>query len=79
MSMYGGHRGMGAVPPSNGGGRLSELLDQIRSEFESQMRASENYEHQSKCIIGRSCFYTFAPPPPSPCFLYADRKANRYS
>lgn len=49
MSMYGGgHRGMGAVPPGNSVGRLTELLDQIRSEFETQMRASESYEHQSK-------------------------------
>ncbi|CAK7564112.1 MAG: proteinral transcription repressor [Sporothrix epigloea] len=52
MSMYGGgHRGMGAVPPSNGVGRLSELLDQIRSEFESQLRASENYEHQIQAQV----------------------------
>ncbi|CAK7207414.1 proteinral transcription repressor [Sporothrix eucalyptigena] len=52
MSMYGGgHRGMGAVPPSNGVGRLTELLDQIRSEFESQMRSSENYEHQIQAQV----------------------------
>ncbi|KJR86358.1 glucose repression regulatory protein TUP1 [Sporothrix schenckii 1099-18] len=52
MSMYGGgHRGMGAVPPSNGVGRLTELLDQIRTEFETQMRASENYEHQIQAQV----------------------------
>lgn len=57
MSMYPGHRGMGGAPPGvNGAARLSELLDQIRSEFETQLRQSENYEHQSayhppsKCI-----------------------------
>ena len=48
MSMYPAHRGMGGIPPANGGGRLNELLDQIRNEFESQIRATENYEHQSK-------------------------------
>jgi len=48
MSMYPAHRGMGAVPPGNGGNRLNDLLDQIRAEFETQLRATENYEHQSK-------------------------------
>jgi glucose repression regulatory protein TUP1 len=49
MSMYPGHRGMGNVPPANGVvGRLNELLDQIRAEFESHIRQSETYEHQSK-------------------------------
>lgn len=47
MSMYPGHRGMGPVPPGNGE-RLNDLLGQIRSEFESQMRATESFEHQSK-------------------------------
>ncbi|CAG9993325.1 unnamed protein product [Clonostachys byssicola] len=44
MSMY-SHRGMGAVPPSNSA-RLNELLDQIRSEFDSQLRQTEGFEHQ---------------------------------
>lgn len=48
MSMYPAHRGMGGVPPGNNGARLNELLEQVRSEFESQMRTSENYEHQSE-------------------------------
>jgi hypothetical protein len=49
MSMYPGHRGMGGVPPANGGAaRLNELLDQIRAEFESHVRQTETYEHQSK-------------------------------
>jgi hypothetical protein len=49
MSMYQGHRGMGGVPPANGGaGRLNELLEQIRAEFESNARQTETYDHQSK-------------------------------
>ncbi|ATY58716.1 transcriptional repressor TUP1 [Cordyceps militaris] len=39
------HRGMGAVPPSNTS-RLNELLEQIRAEFDTQMRQSEGFEHQ---------------------------------
>ncbi|KAK0711584.1 WD40-repeat-containing domain protein [Lasiosphaeris hirsuta] len=47
MSMYPGHRGMGGAPPANGSpGRLNELLDQIRAEFESHIRQTEGYEHQ---------------------------------
>lgn len=49
--MYPAHRGMGGVPPGNGGGRLNELLDQIRSEFESQLRTSETYEHQIQAQV----------------------------
>jgi len=45
MSMYPGHR-VGGMPPGNAS-RLNELLEQIRGEFESAIRASENYEHQS--------------------------------
>ena len=47
MSMYPGHRGMGAVPPGNSA-RLNELLDQIRAEFDTQLRQTEGFEHQSK-------------------------------
>ncbi|CZS78083.1 unnamed protein product [Fusarium graminearum] len=36
---------MGGGPQANST-RLNELLDQIRVEFESQMRTAENYEHQ---------------------------------
>lgn len=43
------HRGIGGAPPGvTSAARLNELLDQIRSEFETQLRQSENYEHQSK-------------------------------
>jgi general transcriptional corepressor TUP1 len=34
-------------PPS---GRFNEMLDQLRQEFESQLRANEGYEHQRKNI-----------------------------
>lgn len=51
MSMY-SHRGMGAVPPGNSA-RLNELLDQIRAEFETQLRQTEGFEHQSElCNAG---------------------------
>lgn len=46
MSMY-THRGMAGGPPSSSV-RLNELLDQIRGEFDSQLRQSEGFEHQSK-------------------------------
>ena len=45
MSMYNSHRGMGPAP---GNARLNELLDGIRAEFESQARASGEYEHSSE-------------------------------
>jgi hypothetical protein len=44
--MYNAHRGMGPAP---GNPRLNELLDSIRAEFETQARASGEYEHSSKC------------------------------
>lgn len=51
MSMY-PHRSMGGGPPGvQSAARLNELLDQIRSEFETQLRQSENYEHQSKQFL----------------------------
>ncbi|KFY94955.1 hypothetical protein V498_03620 [Pseudogymnoascus sp. VKM F-4517 (FW-2822)] len=40
--MYNAHRGMGPAP---GNPRLNELLDQVRAEFETQARASGEYEH----------------------------------
>jgi hypothetical protein len=43
MSMYQQHRGI----PQNAS-RLSELLDQIRQEFDQQVRLNEGYEQQSK-------------------------------
>lgn len=46
--MYPGHRSIAGPPPANGGNRLNELLDQIRIEFETQVRQYEQYEHQRK-------------------------------
>ncbi|PKY06888.1 WD40 repeat-like protein [Aspergillus campestris IBT 28561] len=40
--MYNTHRGM--VPPPNS--RLTELLDQLRQEFETQTRSTGEFEHQ---------------------------------
>ncbi|KAG7008063.1 hypothetical protein G7Y79_00007g021880 [Physcia stellaris] len=40
--MYNAHRGMVPAPLPNG--RLTELLDQIRAEFEGQQNKSEDYE-----------------------------------
>lgn len=59
MSMY-SHRGMGAVPPGNSA-RLNELLDQIRAEFETQLRQAEGFEHQSMWIISLALFPTQSP------------------
>lgn len=39
------HRGMQPVPPGSSS-RLNELLDQIRAEFETQLRQAEGFEHQ---------------------------------
>jgi len=50
MSMYPGHRGMGGAPPANGG-RLNELFEQIRQEFESQVRQTQDYEHQGELPV----------------------------
>ena len=49
--MYNSHRGMGPAPGTT---RLNELLDGIRAEFETQARASGEYEHSSEFpVIGR--------------------------
>ncbi|KAL8303596.1 hypothetical protein RB597_004960 [Gaeumannomyces tritici] len=49
--MYPAHRGTGVPPQANGPSRLNELLDQVRSEFETQARQSEGYEHQIQSQI----------------------------
>jgi hypothetical protein len=56
MSMY-PHRGL---PPS--AGRLNELLDQIRTEFDNQARINDGYEQQSMFSTRSDCCFT-------PCFL----------
>lgn len=45
--MYNPHRGLPGAPNANTG-RLNELLDGIRAEFENQARASEGFDHTSK-------------------------------
>ena len=45
--MYNAHRGM--VPVSQN--RLTELLDQVRAEFENQTARMTEYEHQSKLLL----------------------------
>lgn len=49
--MYNTHRGMVPAPNS----RLTELLDQLRQEFESQSRSTGEFEHQ--------CMSASSPPP----------------
>ena len=44
--MYNTHRGMVPAPPPTS--RLTELLDQIRAEFDGQQNKSEDYERNSK-------------------------------
>ncbi len=59
--MYNSHRGM-APAPNN---RLTELLDQIRAEFENQQTRGGEVEQQSKYTLrmlqsqARSFFYSF--------------------
>ncbi len=63
--MYNPHRGLGPAP-GGGNARLNELLDGIRAEFESQARASSDYEHSSKLETlrkGSSLQETFADAP----------------
>jgi hypothetical protein len=43
--MYNAHRGMVPVPSN----RLSELLDQVRAEFDNQAGRSSDYEVQRTC------------------------------
>ncbi|PQE13908.1 transcriptional repressor rco-1 protein [Rutstroemia sp. NJR-2017a BBW] len=52
MSMY-NHRGLGPAP---GTARLNELLDGIRNEFETQARASGEYEHNT-CLSSRTASF----------------------
>jgi hypothetical protein len=55
--MYNAHRGMVPAPNS----RLTELLDQLRQEFESQSRNTGEFEHQCMCPI--SPYLSTAIPP----------------
>ena len=42
--MFNAHRGMVSAPNS----RLTELLDQVRAEFDNQQNRTGDYEQQSK-------------------------------
>lgn len=44
--MYNAHRGMAPGPQQNS--RLTELLEQVRAEFDAQMGRSAEHEHQRK-------------------------------
>lgn len=46
--MYNAHRGMGVPAPNN---RLTELLDQVRAEFESVQSSTRDYEQNSMLLI----------------------------
>ena len=46
---------MAAVPVGNGSGRLGELLEQIRNEFNTYLQERETYEHQSKAFPSVAC------------------------
>lgn len=50
--MYNAHRGMVPAPNS----RLTELLDQLRQEFDSQSRSTGEFEHQCMCISRNPSF-----------------------
>lgn len=45
--MYNAHRGMGVPAPNN---RLTELLDQVRAEFESVQSSTRDYEQNSMLL-----------------------------
>ncbi|KAK0629866.1 rco-1 [Bombardia bombarda] len=48
MNYPGQHRGLAGPPggPSNSASRVNELLEQVRLEFEGQVRQYQDYEHQ---------------------------------
>jgi hypothetical protein len=54
--MYNAHRGL--VPQPNN--RLSELLDQVRAEFDNQAGRAGDYEHQSESSLIISIAYCMA-------------------
>jgi len=54
MAMYNPHRGLGPAP-TTAAARLNELLEGIRAEFDSQARASGEYEHSSTYYEAGNC------------------------
>ena len=51
--MYNSHRGMATAPST----RLTELLDQVRAEFENVAGRTGEYEHTSTlhCTVENAC------------------------
>ena len=77
--MYNAHRGMVPAPLPNG--RLTELLDQIRAEFEGQQNKSEDYERNSKFASTPSLFaqrFCNMHPPVSLLLFYILQQQSRY-
>lgn len=62
--MYNTHRGMVPAPNS----RLTELLDQLRQEFENQSRSTGEFEHQ--------CMYPHSPSSFLPRFSFTAPNGN---
>ncbi len=52
--MFNAHRGMVSAP----NGRLTELLDQVRAEFDNQQNRTGDYEQQSRFAGSRLCSAT---------------------
>jgi glucose repression regulatory protein TUP1 len=50
MNHYPPPRGVMGGPPAGPSQRLNELLDNIRTEFETESQRSVDYEGQSECI-----------------------------
>lgn len=46
--MYNPHRGMAPPAPSQ---RFTDLLDQVRAEYDTQAGRAHDFENQSKCSI----------------------------
>jgi hypothetical protein len=42
---------MGGGPPVGPAQRLNDLLDQIKTEFETESQRSVDYEGQSECLL----------------------------
>jgi hypothetical protein len=61
--MYNTHRGMVPAPNS----RLTELLDQLRQEFENQSRSTGEFEHQCMFLICLLYFFGHVNAPTSMC------------
>ena len=55
--MYNTHRGMVPAPNS----RLTELLDQLRQEFENQSRSTGEFEHQCTFDCPFLCLHVCPP------------------